>query len=375
MPVEALVDDCPLYDLSPERPPAGLYPAPSRTSRRTTSSDPGVTLLALLASPNIASRLPLFRAVRLHRAVAHGAPARAGRRRGARAAGRRRDRGLDRRLRAARRVRPVHGHRRGGARVHREPRLRRRRAAGPDELPELRQPREAAHRLAADGVDPRPRRRLPRARRAGRRRQRLALQRERRRPDLPDAGRRHGRRAARRRRAPGARASRARATRSASPARSSPRCPARSSRSCAARSCPSGCRAIDIAALRAAQEAIRDAVRAGALSSAHDVAEGGFLVAVAESCLAGGDRRDARPRPATRRRSSAIAVRRVAGVGASSSRAREEALRPAGRARRASTSSARSAATRSTSRAATTRIVAHARRAADRTGALAPLFP
>ena len=35
-------------------------------------------------------------------------------------------------------------------------------------------------------------------------------------------------------------------------------------------------------------EAVRDAVRAGALSSCHDVAEGGFLVAVAECCLAGG---------------------------------------------------------------------------------------
>ena len=33
---------------------------------------------------------------------------------------------------------------------------------------------------------------------------------------------------------------------------------------------------------------MRDAVRAGELASAHDVAEGGFLVAVAESCLAGG---------------------------------------------------------------------------------------
>ena len=33
---------------------------------------------------------------------------------------------------------------------------------------------------------------------------------------------------------------------------------------------------------------MRDAVRAGDLASAHDVAEGGFLVAVAESCLAGG---------------------------------------------------------------------------------------
>ena len=37
-----------------------------------------------------------------------------------------------------------------------------------------------------------------------------------------------------------------------------------------------------------AQEAVRDAVRAGELASAHDIAEGGFLVAVAECCLAGG---------------------------------------------------------------------------------------
>jgi phosphoribosylformylglycinamidine synthase subunit PurL len=33
---------------------------------------------------------------------------------------------------------------------------------------------------------------------------------------------------------------------------------------------------------------MREAVRAGTLSSCHDVAEGGFLVAVAECCLAGG---------------------------------------------------------------------------------------
>ncbi len=44
----------------------------------------------------------------------------------------------------------------------------------------------------------------------------------------------------------------------------------------------------DLAKARAAQEAVRDAVRAGELASCHDVAEGGFLVAVAESCLAGG---------------------------------------------------------------------------------------
>jgi phosphoribosylformylglycinamidine synthase subunit PurL len=59
MPVAALVDECPLYDLAPERPAAPLYPPPAATLA------PGATvretLLALLAAPNIASRLPLFR--------------------------------------------------------------------------------------------------------------------------------------------------------------------------------------------------------------------------------------------------------------------------------------------------------------------------
>jgi phosphoribosylformylglycinamidine synthase II len=59
MPVQALVDDCPLYDLSPEPPSEPLYPAPPRVLDHDVS-DPGVTLLALLASPNIASRRPLF---------------------------------------------------------------------------------------------------------------------------------------------------------------------------------------------------------------------------------------------------------------------------------------------------------------------------
>src|SRR5690349_5084194 len=51
---------------------------------------------------------------------------------------------------------------------------------------------------------------------------------------------------------------------------------------------PDGLPDFDAAKVRAAQEAIRDAMRAGELSSAHDIAEGGLLVAVAESCLAGG---------------------------------------------------------------------------------------
>ncbi|WP_241004264.1 phosphoribosylformylglycinamidine synthase subunit PurL [Conexibacter sp. SYSU D00693] len=58
MPVRALVDDCPLYDLAPERPSAPIYPAPDRV----LADDAGVreTLLALLRSPNLASRRPLF---------------------------------------------------------------------------------------------------------------------------------------------------------------------------------------------------------------------------------------------------------------------------------------------------------------------------
>jgi phosphoribosylformylglycinamidine synthase subunit PurL len=58
VPVVALVDDCPLYDLEPERPGAPVYPAPQRTL--DPGAGPRETLLALLASPNVASRRPLF---------------------------------------------------------------------------------------------------------------------------------------------------------------------------------------------------------------------------------------------------------------------------------------------------------------------------
>ena len=44
----------------------------------------------------------------------------------------------------------------------------------------------------------------------------------------------------------------------------------------------------DLGELRALHAAVRQAVRAGALRSAHDVAEGGLAVALAEACLAGG---------------------------------------------------------------------------------------
>ena len=50
---------------------------------------------------------------------------------------------------------------------------------------------------------------------------------------------------------------------------------------------PDGLPEIDIDAVRATHAAIRDAVRAGDLSSAHDIAEGGLATALAECCLAG----------------------------------------------------------------------------------------
>ena len=54
MPVEALVDDCPLYDLAPERPTEPVYPPPR--DRLDGRSDLAGTLLALLGSDNIASK-------------------------------------------------------------------------------------------------------------------------------------------------------------------------------------------------------------------------------------------------------------------------------------------------------------------------------
>jgi phosphoribosylformylglycinamidine synthase subunit PurL len=51
---------------------------------------------------------------------------------------------------------------------------------------------------------------------------------------------------------------------------------------------PDGLPPIDVVAVAAAQAAIREAVRAGGLTSAHDIAEGGLAVALAECCLGGG---------------------------------------------------------------------------------------
>ncbi|MGA9877085.1 MAG: phosphoribosylformylglycinamidine synthase subunit PurL [Solirubrobacteraceae bacterium] len=58
MPVRALVDDCPLYDLQPVKPTSTTYPAPKALLSKKIS--PPEILRALLSSPNIASRRPLF---------------------------------------------------------------------------------------------------------------------------------------------------------------------------------------------------------------------------------------------------------------------------------------------------------------------------
>src|SRR5438034_3850346 len=58
MPVAALVDECPLYDLDPQRPAQPIYPPPAASLGASASLEE--TMLALLSSSNIASRRPLF---------------------------------------------------------------------------------------------------------------------------------------------------------------------------------------------------------------------------------------------------------------------------------------------------------------------------
>ena len=57
LPVEALVDECPTYEVEPAEPATPLYPAPPRV---LDSEDPGEILLALLGSANLASRKGVF---------------------------------------------------------------------------------------------------------------------------------------------------------------------------------------------------------------------------------------------------------------------------------------------------------------------------
>jgi phosphoribosylformylglycinamidine synthase len=58
MPVEALVDGCPLYDLAPAAPAAWIY---GNRATLPAGADSATTLLALLAAPSIASKEWVFR--------------------------------------------------------------------------------------------------------------------------------------------------------------------------------------------------------------------------------------------------------------------------------------------------------------------------
>ncbi len=205
LPVAILVDDCPLYDLEPAPPSEPLYPAP--VASLTDDSGPEETLLALLASPNIASRRPVFEQydpVVQSRTVRRPDDADAavlalptGEAIAVSIDGNGRRVACDPRTGA---MEAVYECAANLACVGRD-------AAGTHQLPQLRQPRKAARGLAAGrggGGDPR---RLPRPRGAGGRRQRLALQRGPCRSHLPHAGHRHGGAPARSRarRAPGLR--------------------------------------------------------------------------------------------------------------------------------------------------------------------------
>ena len=127
-------------------------PTPSRAARLAERREPalGVRAVRLLVGSRTVRRPEQADAAVLR--LAHDGP-----RHGPCA------RRLDRRQRPARRLRSLRRRGRGRLRVRREPRLRRRRAARAHELPELREPGEAAHRLAADAGGRGHGRRLPRA--------------------------------------------------------------------------------------------------------------------------------------------------------------------------------------------------------------------
>ena len=338
MPVAALVDECPLYDLEPEEPDdrlAVLRRRRPRARRRGASRSETLPRAARLAERR---QPPLgVRAVRLPRRQPHRAPARAGRRRRAAAGARRarhrpRDRGLDRRQRAPGRLRPLHRRGRGGLRVRREPRLRRRRAARPHQLPQLRQPREAARRLAADARRRGDGGRLPRARAC---RSSAAT--------CPSTTRGPRGRSTRRRssawsascptrRAPGGARSARRRRGPDMVALIGPFAPSLlglGAGAAARASWRAGLEPFDLAqGARGARARARGGAQRAPSRSAHDVSDGGLACCVAECAICGRRRRDARPRAArcAARRSTRAPRCSARDRAASSSRARASAL-------------------------------------------------
>ena len=128
MPVRALVDDCPLYDLAAGAARRAALPA-RRADARARDAAPPRRCWRCSRSPNIASRRPLFEqydSIVQSRTVRRPEQADAAVLALPDGGGARRQHRLQR---PPRRRRPLPRHDRGGARVRRQPRLRRRRAA------------------------------------------------------------------------------------------------------------------------------------------------------------------------------------------------------------------------------------------------------
>ena len=170
-------------------PAASRGRAAARAAAAGGAGDRGRARSSCSAPTTSAAARWIYRALRPPRRLAHGAPARA--RRGASCGYGPRTRGLAVSLDGTGRhgtARPALRRRRRGPRGGAQRRLRRRRAARHHRLPQLRQPGEAGDRLGARARASRASRDACRgARDPGRLGQRLALQRDGRAADLPDA--------------------------------------------------------------------------------------------------------------------------------------------------------------------------------------------
>ena len=302
----------------PARAPSArrrLARAAARGRGRAAPSTIRRLLLRLLAAPNICAKTWVYE--QYDQVVGSGTVARPGGDAGVvrLTPSRARDRRGARRRRRARRARPAPRRRRGGRAGGAQRRLQRRRARRDHELPQLRQPRAPGHRLRAARGDHRHGRGLRGARHAGRLGQRLALQRERRPADPPDARRRLRRACSERAALGGADRRRPAASGDALPARRHRDAGLRRLRVAGARR-PARRRAASprsICRRCAGSATCSPSSRARACSrSAHDVSDGGLAVALAEVALAAGTRaRGRRSSPASgrgRRRSSASAA-------------------------------------------------------------------
>ena len=290
MPVAALVDDCPLYDLDARAAGRAALPGAAGDAR-ARRLDARRRCSRCSRSPNIASRRPLFeqydsivqsRTVRRPEEADAAVLALPG---GARA------RGAHRRQRPPRRRRPVlRARSRSCSSARRTSPASGAEPLGTDQLPELRQPREAAHRLAAHRGGARASA-TPAAR--SRRRSSAATSRSTTRaptgPIYPTPGHRHGRRAARRRARRPARRSPRRATRSRSSGTFAPSLAGERAGEAARRGAAR--RAAAVRHRRGDRGAGRDprgGPRGPAVAARTTSPRAASLVAVAECCLAGG---------------------------------------------------------------------------------------